>query len=186
METQFETRIYQIHNAVSPSVCRNYVQQGDRVGWSPTNISELNPLFSRSQAAINIDTQALFAAIQHTAPPRLDDMDIVSLVEQRTACMRYSEGEHFGLHTDSPFVAPDGAFTKLSLVLYLNDDYTGGETVFPDLALEVRPEVGKILLFPPTLNHMSKPIFRGTKYIVRSEVLYRLFSPLSSITPRAF
>lgn len=174
METQFGTQIYQIHNAVSPSVCRDYVQEGDRVGWSPTNISELNPLFSRSQTTIRIDTQALFAAIQHTAPPRLNDMDIVSLVEQRTACMRYSEGEYFGLHSDAPFIAPDGAFTRLSLVLYLNDDYTGGETVFPDQALEVIPEVGKVLLFPPTLRHMSKPISRGTKYIVRSEVLYRL------------
>ena len=179
METQFGTGIYQIRNAVSPSVCSDYVQQGNRVGWSPTNISELNPLFSRSQTSVSIDTQVLFAAIQHTAPSRLDDMEIVSLVKQRTACMRYSEGEYFGLHTDTPFVAPDGAFTKLSLVLYLNDDYTGGETTFPDLALEVKPEVGKILLFFPTLHHMSKPISRGTKYIVRSEVLYRPFSTLS-------
>ena len=177
METHLETRIYQIHNAVSSSVCRDYAQQGDRTGWSSTNISELNPLFSRSQAHINIDTQALFAAIQHTAPPHLDNMDIVSLAEQQTACMRYSEGEYFGIHTDSPFVAQDGAITKLSLVLYLNDDYTGGETVFPDLALEIKPEVGKILLFPPILRHMSKPISHGAKYIIRSEVLYRLSSP---------
>jgi predicted 2-oxoglutarate/Fe(II)-dependent dioxygenase YbiX len=176
MEKQFGTRIYQIFNAVSPSVCRDYVQQGDRAGWNPTNVSELNPLFSRSQAYINIDVQALFAAIQHTVPSRLDDMVIVSLAEQRTACMRYSEGEYFGLHTDSPFVAQDGAITKLSLVLYLNDDYKGGETVFPDLALEIKPEVGKILLFPPNLRHMSKPISLGAKYIVRSEVLYRLLS----------
>lgn len=176
MEIPIEMRIYQMHNAVSPSVCCDYVRQGDRAGWHPTNITELHPSFSRSQTNINIDTQALFAAILHTIPPQLDDMDIVSLVEQRTACMRYSEGEYFGLHTDSPFVARDGAMTKLSLVLYLNDDYIGGETLFPDLALEVRPEVGKILLFPPTLHHMSKPISRGTKYIVRSEVLYRPFS----------
>jgi predicted 2-oxoglutarate/Fe(II)-dependent dioxygenase YbiX len=173
VKTQLGTRIYQIRNAVSPSGCRDYVQQGDRVGWIPSNISELNPLYARSQANINIDTRALFAAIRHTAPPRLDDMDIVSLAEQRTQLMRYSEGEYFGVHTDSPFVAQDGAITKLSLVLYLNDDYTGGETVFPDLALEVRPEVGKILLFPPDLPHMSKPISHGAKYIVRSEVLYR-------------
>jgi len=173
METQLGRRIYQIRNAVSPSVCRDYMQQGDRVGWSPSNISELNPSYSRSQACINIDTRALFAAIRHTAPPRLDDMDIVSLAEQRTQLMRYREGEYFGVHTDSPLVAQDGAITKLSLVLYLNDDYAGGETVFPDLALDVKPEVGKILLFPPDLLHMSKPISRGTKYIIRSEVLYR-------------
>lgn len=173
METQLGTRIYQIHHAISSSVCRDYVQQGDVVGWGPTNIGELNPLFSRSQAAIDIDMPVLFAAIQSTVPPQLDGMDIVALAGPRTACMRYSAGEYFGLHTDSPFVAEDGALTKLSLVLYLNDDYTGGETVFPDQALEVRPEIGTILLFPPNLRHMSKPIIRGIKYIIRSEVLYR-------------
>ena len=173
METQLGRRIYQERNAVSPSVCRDYVQQGDRVGWSPTNISELDPSFSRSHAVINVDAQTLFAAVRHIAPPTLDEMHIVSLAEQRTQLMRYREGEYFGVHTDAPFVAQDGAITKLSLVLYLNDDYAGGETIFPDLGLEVRPEVGKILLFPPDLSHMSKPISRGMKYIIRSEVLYR-------------
>lgn len=173
METYFEARIYQIHNAISASVCRDYIRQGDQIGWIPNDINELNPLFSRSETALKIDIEGLFAAIQRRVPQRLDNMDIVSLVKQRTACMRYSEGEYFGVHTDAPFVAQDGAITKLSLVLYLNDDYTGGETVFPDLALEVKPEVGKILLFPPNLPHMSKMISRGAKYIVRSEVLYR-------------
>lgn len=173
METQLDTRIYQIHHAVSLSVCRNYIQRGDAIGWGPTNIGELNPLFSRSQAAIDIDVPALFAVIQPTAPAQLDGMEIVALAEQYTACMRYSVGEHLGLHTDAPFLGEDGALTKLSLVLYLNDDYIGGETVFPELALEVKPEVGKILLFPPDHRHLSKPIEQGAKYIIRSEVLYR-------------
>jgi predicted 2-oxoglutarate/Fe(II)-dependent dioxygenase YbiX len=173
MYVQPEIQIYQIHRAVSQAVCHNYMQQADCAGWCPTNIHELNPLFSRTQAMIPIDTLTLFAAIQHTAPSQLDNMEILSLVEQRTACMRYNEGEFFGLHTDSPFIAQGGAQTKLSLVLYLNDDYMGGETFFPDRALEVKPEIGKILLFSPTLRHMSKPIARGAKYIVRSEVLYQ-------------
>jgi len=50
--------------------------------------------------------------------------------------------------------------------------------VFADLTLEVKPEIGKILLFPPTLRHLSKPITQGAKYIRRSEVLYRPASPL--------
>ena len=176
MEAQPGMHIYQVHHAVSPLVCHNYIQLADRAGWNPTNIRDLNPLFSRTRAIIPIDTQALFDAIQHVAPSQLDNMEIISLIEQRTACMRYSEGEYFGLHTDSPFVAQNGACAKLSLVLYLNDDCVGGETVFPDVALEIKPEIGKILLFPPGLRHMSKPITRGAKYIVRSEVLYR---PLS-------
>ena len=175
--------IYEIYKAVSPSVCLSYVQQGNFLGWLPSNISELNPLFARSQTIVDIDTDLLFQAIKNSAPTRLDDMDIDSLVKKRTTCHEDTEGEYFGIHTDAPFVAHDGsAITKLSLVLYLNDDYAGGETVFPELSLEVKPESGKVLLFPPNLCHMSKPISCGVKYIVRSEVLYKLSSTSVSDT----
>lgn len=168
-----EKPIYQLLHAVSPAVCHQYIQAADLAGWKPTNIHTLSPLFSRTQAVIPIDCPALFLAILPGVPKRLDTLEIVSLIEQRTACMRYEEGEYFGMHTDTPFVSQDGARTGLSLVLYLNDNYTGGETMFSDLDLEVKPETGKVLLFPPTLLHLSKPVTRGSKYIIRSEVLYR-------------
>jgi len=173
MEEQLRARIIHIPRAITPAVCQMYIQQGDRVGWSATNIGELNPLYSRSQAAMYIDIAALFAAIQPRAPHTLDGLEIAALAPARTACMRYSQGEFFGLHTDAPYVAPDGALSKLSFILYLNADYQGGETFFPEPGLAVSPEVGKILLFPPGIAHMSKPIVQGAKYIVRSEVLYR-------------
>jgi hypothetical protein len=174
MKSAAEISVYQLGAAISPAVCHEYIRVADRAGWQPSNIRDLNPLFSRAQASIPIDLQALFTAIQPIAPAQLGGtLEIVSLIAQRTICMRYSEGEYFGIHTDAPFMAPDGARTGLSLVLYLNDDYKGGETVFPDLALEVRPATGKIVLFAPTLRHLSQPITRGAKYIIRSEVLYR-------------
>ena len=173
MSSAADIPVYQLGAAVSPQVCREYIQTADRAGWQPSNIRDLNPLFSRTQASIPIDLQALFTAIQPIAPSQLGPLEIVSLIAHRTACMRYTEGEYFGVHTDAPFIAPDGACTGLSLVLYLNENYDGGETVFPDLALEVRPATGKIVLFPPTLRHLSQPITRGAKYIIRSEVLYR-------------
>lgn len=173
MEEQLSERIIQIPQAITPAVCQTYIQQGDQVGWGATNIGELNPLYSRSQAVMYIDIAALVAAIQQRAPHTLDGLEIATLAPERTACMRYSQGEFFGLHTDAPYVAPDGALSKLSFILYLNDDYQGGETFFPELGLAVSPEVGKILLFPPDIPHMSNPIMHGAKYIVRSEVLYR-------------
>ena len=173
MDTPLSERIVQIPQAISPAVCAGYIQLGDQVGWTPTDIERLNPAYSRSQAYVPIDLAALYAAILPAAPTQLDEKDIASLAADRTALMRYSEGEFMGLHTDVPFVDEQGAAALLSLILYLNDDYEGGQTAFPGLSFEAQPAVGKILLFPPNISHLSKPIVRGSKYIIRSEVLYR-------------
>ena len=175
MEPDLKDRLYQRRRAIDVSVCSDYIEEGHRLGWFLSDIGQLNPLYSRKQANVKIDMGALFQGIQSAAPARLDGMELVSLVKQRTSCVMYAEGEYFGVHEDSPFVEEDGrGITKLSTVLYLNDDFSGGETVFPDLQLEIVPESGKALLFAPELRHMSKPVLRGIKYIVRSEVLYRI------------
>jgi hypothetical protein len=167
-------RLYEFPNAIDPRTCRDFIDRGNRSGWIESDIRQLNPLFSRSQTCIFIDTTLLFAAVSQSLPEALDGMQLDSLVPDRTSCMRYLVGEYFGLHSDSPFCAHDGqSIAKLSLVLYLNDDYQGGETVFPDLNISVRPQVGKFLAFAPATRHSSTPIIEGTKYIIRSEVLYR-------------
>jgi len=166
-------RIYEHPGVVSPAVCRAYIDRSERACWHKSNIRELNPAYSREQSSITIDVDELFGEICPCAPRVLDNMTIASLVRARTVCMRYSPGEYFGPHTDAPFRANDQSVTKLSMVLYLNDDYSGGKTSFPDISLDVRPEVGKVLLFAPDLRHMSQTVLSGVKYIVRSEVLYR-------------
>jgi len=75
------------------------------------------------------------------------------------------EGKHFRIHAD------DGPSYKcaVSAVIYLNDDYEGGEIYFPRLdKLEVKPGYGDIAIFPSNYayEHASLPIKSGTKYCV--------------------
>jgi len=58
------------------------------------------------------------------------------------------------------------------MIVYLNDDFEGGDTVFPDDDRTVRPEIGKAILFSPQLRHGADAVISGTKYILRTEVLY--------------
>jgi hypothetical protein len=80
-----------------------------------------------------------------------------------------------------------GAVTSyLTFLIYLNDDFTGGETrfYFPDttgagglMARGVVPRTGSVLVFPQAntaaLIHEGSAVLSGTKYVVRSDVLYR-------------
>lgn len=75
------------------------------------------------------------------------------------------EGKEFKIHAD------DGPMYKaaVSAVIYLNDDYEGGEIFFPRMDGKViKPSAGDIVIFPSNyiMEHASLPIKEGTKYCV--------------------
>jgi hypothetical protein len=80
--------------------------------------------------------------------------------------VKYSNSNnYFGLHIDH---GPSTVRT-VSAILYLNDDYEGGDLHFPRIdGLNIKPETGDIIVFPSTYTyqHESIPLLQGTKYVV--------------------
>ena len=75
------------------------------------------------------------------------------------------EGTHFNIHADH---GPAYNCT-VSAVIYINEDYEGGELKFPRLDnLVYKPKVGDIVLCPSNYiyEHASLPMKSGTKYCV--------------------
>ena len=58
----------------------------------------------------------------------------------------------------------------MSWVYYINDDYTGGEIVFPRFGITYKPAKDELLIFPSTYvyNHSVLPVIEGTRYAVVS------------------
>ena len=54
----------------------------------------------------------------------------------------------------------------LSTVIFLNDDFEGGEFVFPELKVRIRPEPGLLIAFPSSefYLHGVEPVISGTRY----------------------
>ena len=74
-------------------------------------------------------------------------------------------GTHFNIHADH---GPAYNCT-VSAVIYINDDYVGGDLNFPRLDnLVYKPRVGDIAVFPSNYiyEHASLPMESGTKYCV--------------------
>jgi len=74
-------------------------------------------------------------------------------------------GTHFKIHADH---GPTYV-TTVSIVVYLNEDYEGGEIWFPRLDnLKIKPKTGDIVVFPSTYiyEHASEDMVSGTKYSV--------------------
>jgi hypothetical protein len=73
-------------------------------------------------------------------------------------------GTHFKIHADH---GPTYV-TTVSIVVYLNDNYEGGEIWFPRFDLTHKPKAGDIVVFPSTYiyEHASQDMVSGTKYSV--------------------
>ena len=58
--------------------------------------------------------------------------------------------------------------------IYLNDDFQGGETDFPQLKILVKPKQGNMVLFPAMWNwlHQGLPVKKKPKYIIGTMMHY--------------
>lgn len=76
--------------------------------------------------------------------------------------VKYGVGQHFQVHADHGF----SYICTVSSVMYLNDDYEGGELWFPNFDLKIKPEYGDIVMFPSTYiyAHAALPVISGVKY----------------------
>jgi predicted 2-oxoglutarate/Fe(II)-dependent dioxygenase YbiX len=78
--------------------------------------------------------------------------------------LRYQTGQEFHAHYDG------GTNTKrvVSPILYLNDDYEGGEIEFVNQGITIKPEAGMFLIFPANFafSHIAHPVKTGTKYAI--------------------
>jgi prolyl 4-hydroxylase len=86
--------------------------------------------------------------------------------------LRYNPGQQYRPHLDTLSNEPNQRIR--TAILYLNDNYAGGETAFPLLGLEVPPRTGDLLVFDnvdaqgapdPNSRHAGLPVTSGTKWI---------------------
>ncbi|GLI65484.1 hypothetical protein VaNZ11_009004 [Volvox africanus] len=142
----------------------------------------------------------LYERVAHLLPQHLCDGDLAGL-NARWRLYRYDKGAVYRPHVDGAwpgsglkngryeFDAYGDRWSRLTFLVYLNDDFEGGATTFYTPAqpgsgccLEahsVRPVAGNILVFPHgdtqgSLVHEGSTVTQGSKYVIRTEVLYKL------------
>lgn len=89
------------------------------------------------------------------------------------AIQRTDAGEYYHWHIDGG--SHDFAMRQLVAIWYLNSlNDQGGETEFQYQNIKIRPEAGKLLLFPPFWTHLhrGKTLQSGSKYIATTWVVF--------------
>jgi Rps23 Pro-64 3,4-dihydroxylase Tpa1-like proline 4-hydroxylase len=89
------------------------------------------------------------------------------------AVQRTNSGEFYEWHIDGG--SHEFAQRQLVAIWYLNDvPGPGGETEFRHQDIKIKPEAGKLILFPPfwTHEHRGRTLQAGSKYIATTWVVF--------------
>ncbi|MDR2237273.1 MAG: 2OG-Fe(II) oxygenase [Chryseobacterium sp.] len=84
---------------------------------------------------------------------------------------RYTPGQRFKMHPDGSYIRNENEKSFYTFMIYLNDDFEGGETEFESL-FTVAPKKGSALFFYHPLRHEGKTLINGIKYVLRTDVMY--------------
>ena len=168
--------------AFSADECKALLAVSEAAGYRPVTIEgKLDGPFGfavsdgchSSRAAVEDLplTAALWRRLQRFVPERIDGRSVVGFNE-RLRFYRYDAGQDFSAHTDGYYERANGERSFLTLMMYLNEDFAGGETFFLEPARRITPRTGTLVLFRHQLWHGGRQVLRGRKYILRTDVMY--------------
>ncbi len=114
--------------------------------------------------------QRLWEKLKMHVPETIEETKVIGLNEQ-FRFYRYEDAQRFKRHIDGRFRRNDLEESRITFMVYLNEDFMGGETAFD--AVTIAPRLGTALCFIHELKHEGCPVISGTKYVLRSDVMYR-------------
>ncbi len=180
--------IFVIHEFLTPEMRAAYIAASEQEGYGDAPItmggSSIVLKDVRNNLRVMIDdprlAEELFARAQPFLPAIRRDRRQLAGLNERFRFYRYDVGQTFTQHYDGSFRRNAREESQLTFMVYLNDDFTGGTTDFfhedGRFWLRVEPKQGMALLFAHALLHEGTAVESGRKYVLRTDVMYRLFS----------
>jgi prolyl 4-hydroxylase len=91
-------------------------------------------------------------------------------LNERFRYYRYTSGQAFRWHFDGAFVRNAAEQSLLTFMVYLNEGFGGGATEFEHRSIV--PRTGHAVVFDHGLRHQGAEVTHGTKYVLRSDVMF--------------
>lgn len=114
--------------------------------------------------------KTLFQKAVEFLPQTHEDYQVLDFNEM-FRIYKYSSGQRFKMHRDGSYIRNENEKSFYTFLIYLNDDFEGGETEFENL-FTVAPKKGSALVFYHPLRHEGKTLISGLKYVLRTDVMY--------------
>lgn len=173
--------IYRLPRVISSPDCQRFIQQAEGFGFEPATINTVKGV--KLETEVRNNDRVIFDSFELALevwkrvaldlPPVWMARGLAGLNE-RFRFYRYAQDQKFDWHVDGPFERSNGERSLLTILIYLGGEYEGGATTFDvdGQLIEVRGEEGDVVVFPHRLRHRGSLVTSGTKYMLRSDVMY--------------
>jgi len=179
-------KVFLIDSFLTVDECREQIARSEECGYGDAPITTAMGFVMakevRNNTRVMLDdrpyAQTLWDRLRPFVPERLGYWLPVGLNE-RLRYYRYDSGERFAPHYDGAFERSMHERSVLTFMVYLNDGFAGGDTIFHDYGqpIVVTPVAGMALLFIHRQLHEGAPVTHGRKYVLRSDVMCRYAPP---------
>ena len=187
---QIDDDIFTVSDIFGRDECLHLVSRAEAIGFEAASVRTSSG--PQMMTHIRNNDRVVFSDVElanelwsriHPFLPALDGQ-IACGVDSQLRIYRYFPGQQFKRHKDGSVTNELGQTSKLSYLVYLNDDCDGGSTTFRDyrdvdgtrekIEFIVMPATGTALLFRHERWHEGTPVVAGAKYVLRSDVFYAL------------
>ena len=170
--------------------CQEWIQLAEDKGYTVALLNvgggrEIAATKYRDSSRCIIDSpemaEKLFLRLQPFLPRTWRDGTFALVgLNERLRFLRYDPGQKFAPHLDGQYRRTDGSGEEsfLTVQLYLNEEFRGGETTFvpsgdskKGVAFPIK--TGKVLVFEHRILHEGSAVAEGRKYTLRTDVMYR-------------
>lgn len=170
-----------VEGFLTPEECKGFIDMSEGIGYKESLIrtkdGEVLNKDIRDNDRVIFDNKPLakqiWALVKDMLPADIEGYEPLELNE-RFRFYRYKDGQQFKPHIDAPYKRSETEKSKVTLLLYLNEDFEGGATTLVLEGEDVKPKEGMLFLFEHKIMHCGRPVTEGTKYVLRTDVMYRL------------
>ena len=172
--------IFLVKDFLSEKECNLFIEIGEEATFEEAKINVQGKQIMLKAVRDNkrvlfkdeILAQSIWKKIAIHVPEKMGKYKAIGLNEL-FRIYKYTEGQRFKMHRDGNYERNDTECSFFSFLIYLNEGYTGGETHFEE-GITVVPELGDALVFYHPLRHEGKALISGTKYVLRTDIMYKL------------
>ena len=188
--------VFVVEKLLRPRECTALIAAAEALGFAPAGLAVGGGVYrvndkARNNERVIVDDRQTAERLWHrlgSLVPRMDGRQSVG-VNWRFRIYRYRPGQYFRPHIDVRMELSGGGTTLMSMMVYLNDDFTGGQTGFLEkkprstrarsrkrnnrTRFAVAPVRGEALVFDHLCLHEGVEVSSGVKYAVRTDVIFR-------------
>ena len=171
---------FTLENFLTPEECKAFIERSEAIGYEESKIrvrfgadvtEVMNKDVRDNERVIFDDIElaaSLFERVKQYLPQELDETKEWELLglNERFRFYRYKDGQQFKQHKDGAFVRNENEISKVTMILYLNEDFEGGEFeyIFNDETIKIKPIKNTTLIMNKEIHHRVLNVTNGERF----------------------